>query len=50
MDQNDIRAGITLLSFLLFIGIMVWTWARRRKAGFEEAARLPFIDSDGERQ
>ncbi len=50
MDLNDIRAAITLLSFLLFIGIMVWTWARGRREGFEEAARLPFIENDGERQ
>jgi len=50
MDLNDIRAGITLVSFLLFLGIMGWTWARRRRDAFEEAARLPFIDNDGERQ
>jgi cytochrome c oxidase cbb3-type subunit IV len=49
MDLDDIRAAITLLSFLLFIGIMVWTWARKRRDGFDEAARLPFVDDGGER-
>jgi cytochrome c oxidase cbb3-type subunit IV len=55
MDINDLRAGVTVLSLALFIGIMAWTWARKRHSGFDEAARLPFIDEDsaeqtGERQ
>ena len=56
MDLNDIRAGFTLFSLLIFIGIMVWTWNRQRQAGFEEAALLPFMESEpieqaaGERQ
>ena len=55
MDINDFRAGVTVLSLALFIGIMAWTWARKRHSGFDEAAQLPFIDKDiaeqaGERQ
>ena len=50
MDLNDIRSAVTLISFLLFVGIVVWTWASKRKAGFDEAAMLPFKDNDGEKQ
>ncbi len=50
MDINDIRSAVTVVSFLLFVGILVWTWSRQRKAGFEEAAALPFKDIDGENQ
>jgi len=46
MDINDLRIATTLASLVLFLGIMAWTWSRRRLAGFEEAARLPFVESD----
>jgi len=35
----------TLLLMTTFIGIFIWAWSGRRKADFEEAARLP-LDSD----
>ena len=44
MDINDLRIATTLTSLVLFLGIMVWTWSQRRRAGFEEAARLPTPD------
>lgn len=46
MDINDLRIATTLTSLVLFLGIMVWTWSQRRRAGFEEAAQLPFVESD----
>ena len=46
MDINDIRTATTVLSFGLFVGILVWTFTARRRAGFDEAARLPFADAD----
>jgi cytochrome c oxidase cbb3-type subunit 4 len=46
MDVNDLRNAVTVLSFVVFIGIVGWTLARRNAAGFEEAARLPFADGD----
>lgn len=46
MDINDARAATTLLSLILFIGIVVWAWSRRRRGGFDEAAQLPFVDTD----
>jgi cytochrome c oxidase cbb3-type subunit 4 len=42
MDLNDIRAAVTLLSFVLFIALAVHTWSRRRRAEHEAAAHLPF--------
>lgn len=44
MDQNDLRAVITVLAFLTFIGIVLWAWSGRRRAAFDEAANLPFTE------
>ena len=46
MDINDFRVATTILSLLLFLGIMAWTWSQRSRAGFEEAARLPLVERD----
>ena len=43
MDVNDLRIGVTVLSFAAFAGIVWWVWARRNSAGFVEAAQLPFV-------
>lgn len=42
------RIVFTVLSLVLFIAIMAWTWARGRREGFDEAARLPFQESGHE--
>ena len=42
MDINDLRSIITVLIFLLFIGIVVWAWSRRAQTEFAEAERIPF--------
>ncbi|MEO7335583.1 MAG: CcoQ/FixQ family Cbb3-type cytochrome c oxidase assembly chaperone [Caldimonas sp.] len=47
MDVNDLRAAVTLLSFIAFIGVMAWAWSRRNVQRFEEAAQLPFADEEG---
>jgi cytochrome c oxidase cbb3-type subunit 4 len=44
MDINDLRNAITLLSFGVFIAILVWALSRRNRARFDEAAMLPFED------
>ena len=44
MDINDIRIGVTVISFVVFLGIVVWALSKRNKAAFDEAARLPFRD------
>jgi cytochrome c oxidase cbb3-type subunit 4 len=44
-DVNDWRSLVTVLSLAMFVGLMVWTWARKRQDAFKEAAQLPFLDS-----
>ena len=42
MDLNSLRIGATVACFLLFLGVVLWAYARRNASRFEEAARLPF--------
>jgi cytochrome c oxidase cbb3-type subunit IV len=44
MDINDLRSIFTVVSLLIFIGIVVWAWSKRNKRDFDEAAKLPFKD------
>jgi cytochrome c oxidase cbb3-type subunit 4 len=44
MDVNDLRIVLTVLSFVVFIGIVIWAYSGRRKGQFEEAARLAVDD------
>jgi cytochrome c oxidase cbb3-type subunit 4 len=46
MDQNDLRLILTVASFAVFIGIVGWAWSGRQRQRFDEAANLPFADSD----
>ena len=50
----DIVAAIgsttTVVSFVAFVGIVVWAWSGRRERQFDEAANAPFAlpdDADG---
>jgi cytochrome c oxidase cbb3-type subunit IV len=42
MDINTLRIIATVASFIVFIGIVVWAWSRRRDEDFKQAANLPF--------
>jgi cytochrome c oxidase cbb3-type subunit 4 len=44
MDINDMRSAVTVVSFLVFVGIVAWAWSKRNKSNFDEAAQLPFKD------
>jgi cytochrome c oxidase cbb3-type subunit 4 len=46
MDLNDLRAVVTLLSFVAFIGVIAWAWSRRNRKRFDEAANLPLADDE----
>ena len=46
MDINTLRAIVTVVTFSVFIGILVWAMSRRNQADFEEAAQLPFRQDD----
>lgn len=51
MEIYSILASVTtVLSFVVFIGIVLWAWSSRRKAAFDEAAQAPFaLDDDDAR-
>ena len=42
MDINTLRIIATVLSFVTFVAIWAWAWSRSNRAGFDEAARIPF--------
>ena len=42
LDINILRSIATVVSFITFIGIVVWAYSRRNAADFEKAANLPF--------
>jgi cytochrome c oxidase cbb3-type subunit 4 len=42
MDLNTLRILATVISFIVFVGILVWVWKNRKTKDFEEAANLPF--------
>lgn len=44
MDINELRAWYTLLLILVFIGIALWAYSRKRN--FDDAANLPFNEPE----
>ncbi len=44
MDINDLRSIFTVLAFIAFAGIVWWAYSDRRKATYDEAARMPLDD------
>ena len=42
MDVTTLRIAATLVCFATFIAIWAWAFRRSNRAGFDEAARLPF--------
>ena len=41
MDINTLRIAATVASFATFVGILVWAYARRNRASFDQAAQIP---------
>ena len=46
MDVNDLRVVVTVVSMLVFIGIVAWAYSRKNRDSFDEAAQLPFDDGE----
>jgi cytochrome c oxidase cbb3-type subunit 4 len=42
MDINDIRSAVTVIGLVLFLALVRWVWASRRRSVFDAAAQLPF--------
>jgi len=43
---TDLASAMTVISFIVFIGIVAWAYSSRRKEGFDKAARAPFALPD----
>ncbi|TXT39528.1 MAG: cytochrome c oxidase cbb3-type subunit IV [Comamonadaceae bacterium] len=41
-DVNSLRSVVTVVSFILFVGVIVWAYSRKNAADFDKAANLPF--------
>ena len=46
MDVNELRTVMTVVCFVLFVGIVVWAWSSGQRERFSEAARIP-LEEDG---
>jgi cytochrome c oxidase cbb3-type subunit 4 len=47
MDMSTLLSTImTVVSFVTFIGIVLWAYSKRRKRAFDEAANAPFALPD----
>lgn len=42
----DASSIMTVVSFLTFVGILVWTFILHRGSDFDKAARTPFADEE----
>jgi cytochrome c oxidase cbb3-type subunit 4 len=43
---STLASVFTVLSFVVFLGIVFWAYSARRKPSFEQAANEPFVLSD----
>jgi cytochrome c oxidase cbb3-type subunit IV len=48
MDIYTLHSIFTVVSFAIFIAIILWAYSDRRKTAFDQAARLPFDEEDDE--
>ncbi len=46
MDVNVLREAATVVSFLTFMGILLWAVHPAQRVRFEEAANAPFDEGD----
>lgn len=53
MNYSLFSSAMTVVMLVVFVGIVVWAWSKKRQAAFDEAARVPFeeeqtdgVDSD----
>jgi cytochrome c oxidase cbb3-type subunit 4 len=46
MDLMDVRAWLTVVMLIAFVGIVVWAYSGKRKKQFDEAARS-VLEDDG---
>ena len=44
MDIGTVRGLRTLVLFVAFVTLVIWAYSKRRKAEFDELARMPLED------
>ncbi len=42
MEINVVRSAVTVLSLIIFLGIVWWACSKSNSARFDQAAQLPF--------
>ena len=50
MTVGTLMGIVTLVFFVMFVGIVVWAYSSRRRADFDEASHLPLNDIGDDRQ
>lgn len=48
MDAGLVGSIVTVLFFVLFVGIVWWAYHRENKQKFDDAANLPFREDAGD--
>ncbi|VAW97993.1 Cytochrome c oxidase subunit CcoQ [hydrothermal vent metagenome] len=46
MDIHTLQSFVTLIWILVFLGIVIWAYSRKRKKDFKEAANLPLTEPE----
>lgn len=44
MEATTFHAIVTVVSILGFLALVAWTWSGKRKAHYQDAARMPLDD------
>ncbi|WP_310734374.1 cbb3-type cytochrome oxidase subunit 3 [Ideonella livida] len=45
-DLNFWRSVVTVVSMVLFVALVVWTWRRSQQPAYDEAAQLPLVEEE----
>lgn len=48
MDINTIRAVLTIILMIAFLGLVVWAWSSKRKEAFDKLSQMPLEEDDGQ--
>jgi cytochrome c oxidase cbb3-type subunit 4 len=48
MDKGTLHGLLTLVALIGFVAIALWAWSDARRGAFDEAARMPLDDDEGD--
>ena len=46
MTSGTLSGVVTAVLIVLFVGVCIWAYSSRRRAQFDEAARMPLEEGD----